>query len=209
MFRREGAAPRLANAPALAHRRGRMMPYKWIIRAIWLVMVIYWVVSATGNKATIHRTNPAGRVIALLALFLLLVLFDRFPAYFYGYLYLPDDTLRWAGVAVCAAGVAFAIWARRTLGTNWSGNPTIKEGHELVEAGPYRLVRHPIYTGIIVGIIGTGLGSGRVFNLYVFGLTVVGLWVKLKIEEKLMLRQFPGLYPGYMKRTKALIPFVL
>ena len=185
------------------------MPYKWIIRAIWLAGVLYWILSATGNKATVYRTNPKWRIIALVALFLMFVLFGAFPRYFYQYLYFPTDAIRGAGVAVCAFGVGFAIWARRTLGTNWSGNPTIKEGHELIEAGPYRLVRHPIYTGILIGVLGTGIGSARVFNLYVFGVSAVGFWIKLKVEETLMRRQFPQAYPEYMKRTKALIPFIL
>src|ERR1017187_7501034 len=102
-----------------------------------------------------------------------------------------------------ATGLAFAIWARHTLGRNWSGNPTVKEGHELVETGPYRLVRHPIYTGFLLAIAGTGIGSGQVMQLFIFGTAFVLLWAKLRIEESLMLRQFPQTYPGYMKRTKA------
>ncbi|HEY1765652.1 MAG TPA: isoprenylcysteine carboxylmethyltransferase family protein [Opitutaceae bacterium] len=185
------------------------MPYKWIIRAIWLVGVLYWLASATGNKATVYRTNPTWRIVALIALFLMFVLFDAFPMYFYHHLYFPSEAIRWVGAAVCAFGVGFAIWARRTLGTNWSGNPTIKEGHVLIQAGPYRVVRHPIYTGILIGILGTGIGSGRSFNLYVLGFSTVGFWIKLKFEETLMLRQFPQAYGEYKKRTKALIPFIL
>lgn len=185
------------------------MPYGWIIRGLWLVGVIYWIVSATGNKATVYRTNPFWRIVALVVLALMFVLFDAFPLYFYHHLYSPDDPLRWVGVAVCAFGVGFAIWARHTLGRNWSGNPTIKEGHELIQSGPYRLVRHPIYTGIIIGVLGSGIGSGRIYNLYVLGASFVGFWIKLKVEEGLMLRQFPQAYPDYKKRTKALIPFVL
>ena len=107
-----------------------------------------------------------------------------------------------------ATGLAFAIWARHTLGRNWSGNPTVKEGHELVETGPYRLVRHPIYTGFLLAIAGTGIGRGQVRQLFIFGTAFVLLWAKLRIEESLMLRQFPQTYPGYMKRTKALVPFL-
>ena len=186
-----------------------MIPYAWMIRGLWIAAVVYWILSARGNKATAFRTNPRWRIFALVILGLMFVLFERFPTYFYRPLYLPTESLQLVGVAGCAVGVGFAIWARRTLGTNWSGNPTIKEGHELIQAGPYRLVRHPIYTGILVGILGTGIGSGRVFNVYVLGAALVGFWIKLRIEEGLMLRQFPQAYPEYRKRTKALFPFVL
>ncbi len=70
-------------------------------------------------------------------------------------------------------------------------------------------MRHPIYTGILIGIFGTGIGSGQVKHLFVFAVSAVLLWIKLKVEESLMRRQFPQAYPGYMQRTKALIPFLL
>jgi len=121
----------------------------------------------------------------------------------------PTKTLEWAGITACATGVGFAIWARRTLGRNWSGGPQIKDGHELVTAGPYRLVRHPIYTGILLAILGTLIGSARVRELVILAVAVPGVCIKFSIEEKLMLRQFPQAYPEYKRRTKALIPFVL
>jgi len=95
------------------------------------------------------------------------------------------------------------------LGSNWSADPSIKEGHELIERGPYRLVRHPIYSGFLLALAGTGLGSGRVMHLYIVGISLMGMCLKLRIEESLMLRQFPQAYREYMRRTKALIPFVL
>jgi protein-S-isoprenylcysteine O-methyltransferase Ste14 len=185
------------------------MPYTAIILGLWLIAVVYWIVSARGNKATAYRLNPVWRTLALLVLIGLFLAIRARPDIFTYSLYPATETLRWTGAVVCAAGVGFAIWARQTLGSNWSGNPTIKEGHELVEAGPYRLVRHPIYTGILVGLAGSGIGSGQVKHLVVLGVAAVLLWIKLKVEESLMLRQFPQAYPDYMKRTKALIPFVL
>jgi protein-S-isoprenylcysteine O-methyltransferase Ste14 len=185
------------------------MPYRAIITTLWIILVVYWFASAFGNKATVYRTNPVWRLVALIGIVALYLIFSAEPGYFHRRLYFPTEAIRWTGVVVCAAGVALAIWARRTLGTNWSGNPTIKEGHELVERGPYRFVRHPIYTGILLAIVGTGIGSAQVKHIYILGVAVVVLWFKLKIEEALMRRRFPQAYPEYMKRTKALVPFVL
>ncbi len=184
------------------------MSFRALISTLWLILVAYWLYSARGNKPTAYRHNPVWRILALLGIASLILLFEAYPRYFHRQVFFPTYAGKAAGVAVCAAGVAFAIWARRTLGTNWSGNPTIKEGHELVEAGPYRLVRHPIYTGILFAMAGTGIGSGQVRHLVILGFALVVLCAKLRIEESLMLRQFPQAYPGYMRRTKALIPFV-
>jgi protein-S-isoprenylcysteine O-methyltransferase Ste14 len=185
------------------------MSYRDVTAVLWLILVAYWILSAWGNKPTVYRFNPVWRALSAIAIVGLFVLFEAYPAFFHRHVYQPTDACRAAGIAVCSAGVAFAIWARHTLGRNWSGNPTIKEGHELVERGPYRLVRHPIYTGILLAIVGTGIGSGQVKHLFIFGFAATILWAKLRIEESLMVSQFPQSYPGYMRRTKALVPFVI
>ncbi|HXQ79928.1 MAG TPA: isoprenylcysteine carboxylmethyltransferase family protein [Opitutaceae bacterium] len=185
------------------------MSYRVFIAILWLGAVAYWVFSARGNKRTVYRSNPVWRMLSGIGIVGLFVLFDAFPEFFHKHVYVATQAGEAAGIMTCAAGLALAIWARHTLGRNWSGTPTIKEGHELVENGPYRLVRHPIYTGILVAVAGTGIGSGQVKHLFILGAALALLWAKLRIEEGLMLRQFPHAYPGYMKRTKALIPFVV
>lgn len=186
------------------------MTYGVVIAVLWLALVAYWFASARGNKRTVYRgINPAWRMLGFAVVVGLFFVYRAHPGYLDRNLYLPTGPVRAAGILVCAAGVGFAIWARHTLGTNWSGNPTIKEGHELVVRGPYRWVRHPIYTGILLGLIGTGIGGGRFIHLLIFGLAAAIVWLKIRIEEPLMLRQFPDAYSDYMKRTRALVPFVL
>jgi protein-S-isoprenylcysteine O-methyltransferase Ste14 len=112
------------------------------------------------------------------------------------------------GLALCAAGIAFAIWARIVIGSNWGMPMTLKEGHELVTTGPYRYVRHPIYAGLLLAM----LGSALVINLWwlaIFFLAALNFVYAAKKEEKLMSREFPNTYPAYIKRTKMLIPFLL
>jgi protein-S-isoprenylcysteine O-methyltransferase Ste14 len=139
----------------------------------------------------------------------LVLAFRAYPEVFDRRIFPSSGAASWIGLCLCAGGVAFAIWARRTLGTNWSGNPSIKEGHELVQSGPYRLARHPIYTGLIAAVLGTQLGGGRVRELVILLGSLAVVWVKIRVEERLMMRQFPAAYPRYRERTKALIPFVL
>jgi protein-S-isoprenylcysteine O-methyltransferase Ste14 len=113
------------------------------------------------------------------------------------------------GTVVCVLGLAVALWSRRTLAGNWSATVTFKQGHELVQAGPYRFVRHPFYTGILLMILGSVIGAGRLQSWLGFLIVCVGFLIKLKQEESLMLRHFPDEYPAYRTRVKALVPFLI
>lgn len=175
---------------------------------LWLAWIAYWVFSAYGNKPSAGPVSRRWRIITV-ALGVGLYAFGRLnpdPTYFQHRL-LPTSTARvWCCLVLTAAGLAFAIWARIALGTNWSGTPMIKEGHELIQSGPYRYVRHPIYTGLLLAVLGDVLVRARVIDAYILGLCWVLLIWKLKFEEKLMMRQFPDRYPEYRAGTKALIP---
>ncbi len=103
----------------------------------------------------------------------------------------------------------FGIWARRTIGGNWSSVVTLKQDHELVTNGPYRYVRHPIYTAILTMFLGTAVATGQLGGFLGLALCSLSMWIKLRQEEKLMMRHFPQQYPAYRARVKALVPFVL
>ena len=185
-----------------------MAPFHAAYIALWLILAGYWAYGAWGNKRTAYRTSPFWRILAIVVFAVLVAAFNWLPDSFHQRICRYGPAAEWSGVAMCAVGVAFAIWARRTLGKNWSGNPTIKEGHELVTTGPYRLVRHPIYTGLILVIVGTLIGTGKVSDLLILAFLCIAGLVKIRIEESLMTRQFPEAYPAYRRRTKALIPFI-
>jgi protein-S-isoprenylcysteine O-methyltransferase Ste14 len=114
-----------------------------------------------------------------------------------------------AGLAVTVVGAVFAIWSRVTLGRNWSSVPQVKEQHELVVKGPYRIVRHPIYTGLILAVTGTALAQDRGIWLFMVALIFASYWLKIRVEERLMMETFPEAYPEYRRRVKALIPGIL
>jgi len=113
------------------------------------------------------------------------------------------------GVAICWCGLVSAVWSRRVLADNWSSLVVFKANHELVQRGPYRFVRHPIYSSILVMVLGTALVANRVAALPALVFYFAGFWIKLKQEEKLLRRHFPSEYPAYQARVKALVPFVL
>ena len=96
-----------------------------------------------------------------------------------------------------------------TLAGNWSSDVTFKQGHELIRTGPYKLVRHPIYTGLLTMSLGTATEIGQLHSWLSILVTAVGFWIKLRQEERLLLRHFPEDYPHYQKHVKALVPFVI
>ena len=181
--------------------------YSLAIWSMWAIFALYWLVMAFGNKRIIHRGSRIFQYAVVVAAYLVY----RYAGLWRGGMQsIPENTfIRVAGLVVCAAGLAITIWARRTIGRNWSGNPTIKEGHELIRTGPYSVVRHPIYTGLLVMFLGTGVTAGRYVYFALLGFVAVMFYIKLKIEESLMLRTFPVEYPEYKKTTKALVPFVI
>ena len=116
---------------------------------------------------------------------------------------------RVAGAVICVFGLWVTIWARRTLAGNWSSDVTFKQGHELIRTGPYRFVRHPIYTGLLVMCLGTAVEIGQLRCWLGLIVVFVGFWIKLSQEEQLLMRHFPDEYPLYRKQVKALVPWLI
>jgi protein-S-isoprenylcysteine O-methyltransferase Ste14 len=112
-------------------------------------------------------------------------------------------------IAFSTTGLFTCLWARITLGRNWSSVVLVKVDHELVQTGPYRFVRHPIYSGIILMFAAIVLIVGRMAGILALGLFVYSFVLKLRREERMMQKQFPTTYPEYVKRTKLLVPFII
>ena len=183
-----------------------------IISACWLVFVAIWVLAAVSTKRAVYRETREQRLRywVLLVIAYLLLLYGRRLPYPLNLGIIPNVApTAWAAAVLCVIGLVFALWARVTLGRNWSGVVTLKEGHELVERGPYRFVRHPIYTGILTMFFATALAQGHLSGFVGTVLIFASFWIKLRDEEKLMLQQFPERYADYRRRVKRIIPFVL
>jgi protein-S-isoprenylcysteine O-methyltransferase Ste14 len=140
------------------------MIVSWLIWSLWLIWFAVWNVMALRVKRTALSQSASARLLylILLALTFYLLAAPGVPLPLLNDRFVPFTTwLPWLGPALTLAGIAFTIWARVLLGGNWSGNVTLKHGHELVVDGPYRWVRHPIYTGILVALAGTALALGE------------------------------------------------
>jgi protein-S-isoprenylcysteine O-methyltransferase Ste14 len=175
---------------------------------LWIAWAVYWFAHAWGNKRTVERRGRAAQIMLFAIGFLGARIIASEPEYSF---HLIGTTIftQVAGIALCAGGIGFSIWARRYLGGNWSGNITLKENHELVRTGPYRFVRHPIYTGIILALVGTAIATGvTTSQVFFFSFLTIGLKVKSLGEEKMMQQHFGQAYAEYMGQVKALIPFV-
>ncbi len=182
-----------------------------LILGLWLIWFFYWVIAARGRKPVREREGHGTRLAFLAQMIATAVLLAPLP--WSGWLAMPwiggGWTRYWIAVALIFVGLAVSIWARRTLGGNWSGSVTVKEGHELVQGGPYRRIRHPIYTGLLLMILGTGMASGRAHGLLAFPIALISLWLKSRMEEQWMGAEFGERYAAYRKGSWALIPFLL
>ncbi len=186
-------------------------PYWEIISVCWVVFWIYW-------TFTTHRGHPSKRKVArtftvlntgLLYLgFLLILLGRRLPGSL-DLLVVPQGIpIDVTGTIFAILGVAFAIWSRQSLRNNWSGEVAIKEGQQLIHSGPYAIVRHPIYAGILLALLGTTLISSTVGSLLGFLLAILSLWQKAYVEEQFLLVEFGEQYANYQREVKFLIPFI-
>lgn len=179
-----------------------MSSLRLAIAFIWIVFWLYWLAAAMGVKegARARRRFPLGAVTIAIVV---LLRFSRG-----GSLAVHSLALSAVGTGVVVAGLALAVWARLHLGRNWGMPMTEKAEPELVTSGPYRFVRHPIYTGLLLGMVGTALATSLLGLLAVAALGAYFLHAAT-VEERNLTATFPSAYPAYRARTKKLIPFVL
>jgi protein-S-isoprenylcysteine O-methyltransferase Ste14 len=183
----------------------------YFIGLCFAVFALFWIVAAFSTKRTVRRTGWWARAsLVVAAITLALVRMGR------GHL----DWLRielWPrtlatgllGDLVALAGLLVMLWARVVLGRNWSGGVNLKQDHELIMRGPYRFVRHPIYSGLLLLFFGWAIWGGHVRDFAGWALALVLLWIKASAEEKLMTQHFGSGYRDYKARVKALVPYVL
>ena len=180
-----------------------------LIPLLWLVWLLYWLLGAGRLKAVARRESRLQRAshgVPLVLAALLLVL----PGHALGALATLFIARSWTGygigVALVALGLGYAVQARRHLGANWSGTVTLKQGHSLIRNGPYRHVRHPIYTGLLLAFAGSALALAEWRGVLAVLLAAVALIIKLRREERWMLQHFGDDYAEYRKTSWALLP---
>ncbi|HTZ35055.1 MAG TPA: isoprenylcysteine carboxylmethyltransferase family protein [Stellaceae bacterium] len=184
---------------------------RYLIPALWIVWIVGWTAAAYGVKR-IRWREPAREAIlnrgpVLLGVAILLT--PRWWPAALTYRFVPGGpVLPVLGTLLVLGGLLFTVWARWHLGRNWSSTVAVKEAHTLVRSGPYRWVRHPIYSGLLAAFVGTALAIGAGYGFIGFALIFAGLLVKLLAEEARMRETFPAEYAEYCRHTARLIPGV-
>ena len=185
---------------------------KNIISSCWGIFLVVWLLAAIFTKRTVYRESAAQRLSYTIPLVIgcWLVFRGRRLLYPLNIHIIPHiGVVSLIATVVCICGLMFCLWARVILGRNWSGSITLKQNHELIVRGPYRLVRHPIYTGLLAMVVATAIQQGHVAGIVGVLLVFASLWIKSSNEEELMQKQFPNQYDAYRQRVKRIIPFVL
>ncbi len=181
-----------------------------IAYASWLALLLVWLPGYFASKENFRVTNLRAQIpTSALLIAGLVLLFNPGIAGLNGPLTPQTPLLAAVGLALDLTGVALAIWARLALGRNWSGLiMVVKEKHELVQSGPYAIVRHPIYAGLLLAVAGTALMQGTWASYLGLAAVAVALAIRVNLEEGLMSEEFREMHASYRRRTKKLIPFV-
>jgi protein-S-isoprenylcysteine O-methyltransferase Ste14 len=179
------------------------------VRFLWGAWVVLWLLAAAWSARTVARESSASRlaysVLMAAGWFLLFIRPGRIGSI--GRPLFPlAQWIAWLGVVLTTIGLGFTGWARIQIGRFWSGTVTLKEGHELVRSGPYAVTRHPIYTGLLLALIGTWLTRETLAGILGLTLVILGIVLKVRLEERLLLSHFGDAYREYRARVPALIP---
>lgn len=180
-----------------------MHALRFVIDCAWIVFWIYWLAAASRSKESVRsgwRTQLAG--VTTVGVFLIAGVLRG------GSLAVHSVILATAGALLFACGITLAVWARLHLGRDWGMPMTQRAEPELVTSGPYRSVRHPIYSGLLAAMLGTALVNS-LLGLIVVVLLVPYFYYCGRVEERNLATTFPQAYPEYRSRTKMLIPFLL
>ena len=171
----------------------------------WALFSVYWEIAATGAAPAKNSESRVSRGIHVVLTNAALML-EVIPIRGLGRLLPISLVIMFAGLLIEALGLFLAIWARRHLGRNWSGEITIKVEHELIRSGPYKLLRHPIYTGLLAMYFGTALVTGEWLALIGLAMAVFAYWRKIRLEETNLNVAFGPDYDAYRRETWALVP---
>jgi protein-S-isoprenylcysteine O-methyltransferase Ste14 len=178
---------------------------------LYLLLSAVWLGSLPFVKRTVQKESLSSglqHTIVVAAGLYLLFGSPFTPAWFNQPVFTVTLPIALAGFGLAICGVGFSIWARLILGENWSSSPTIKQDHTLIVTGPYRAVRHPIYTGFLIALLGSALQHGLVRSFLAVLTCAVGLYLKVSVEEDFMVQRFGEAYLRYRRNVSALVPFL-
>ncbi len=191
----------------------------WPVLLVWAVFYGYWAFSILYDafsgklkkveKSPMPALQVAERMLLLAALFLVIMRFGQ-QYYPLGAIAIQASVFSpYSGIAIAILGILFAIWARIHLGGNWSPQAEMKRGQTITRTGPYAIVRHPIYLGITLGVIGSAIFDGTIGGLIAIAPVLIFSYLRISTEEKLMREKFAKGYVEYRRKVKAFIPGLL
>jgi protein-S-isoprenylcysteine O-methyltransferase Ste14 len=181
----------------------------YLIDLPWIICIAVWVAGALKTRRTASKEPISSRLVSLVLLILgYSLVFSNVGKFgFLGERFMPRTwLLRTTGVVLTWLGIGLAIWARRHLGAYWSARVTIKENHQLIRTGPYARLRHPIYSGLGLAILGSVLVIDRWAGLLGFLLVGTAYWIKAKREESMLSAQFGEAFQEHCRQTGFLFP---
>lgn len=182
--------------------------YQWYFPVLWWSWVAYWAVSSFGVRPAKRAAPPAERMRYAFEVLVAVVLISaggRRWGWLGTWVLPPSLALFYIGAVVATAGLLFSVWARVHLGEYWSGNVTLKEGHRLIRTGPYALVRHPIYTGILLGMLGSAVALDQIRGYLAVVILTISFIRKYRKEEAWLTEEFGEEYLRYKREVRALI----
>ncbi|MBN2637925.1 MAG: isoprenylcysteine carboxylmethyltransferase family protein [Bacteroidales bacterium] len=181
---------------------------------IWLLFLSYWIILAQVTKKVKSQEPLLPRFLKYW-LPIIIAAYLSGPGEWFGHTWIRENFVPHSnqvgliGISICFVGLVTVIWSRYNLGKNWSFSVQVKEDHELIQNGIYKIIRHPIYTGLLLLFIGNTLINGDYRGIIAVVIVSISLWFKIKKEEKLLFEIFGKDYIEYKNKTKALIPFVI
>jgi len=178
---------------------------------LYLLLAAVWLGSLPFVKRAVYEQSISSnfqQTLVFAAGLYLLFGSPTTPGWFNQPLFTVNLPIALAGLGIAICGVGFSIWARLALGGNWSSSPSIKQDHALIVSGPYRVVRHPIYTGFLIALLGSALQYGLLRSFLAVLTCAVGLYLKVSVEEEFMVHRFGEAYLRYRRNVSALVPFL-
>lgn len=183
--------------------------YPFLMQAeavVWLVWIVTWHIAGIWrDKATVEAPASTYRRYFVIVAVGLALIFNAIPKLSQPVLWITSPALGWTMIGVTVAGIAFAWWARIVMGKLWSGGIEVKDGHQVVETGPFALARHPIYTGLITAAIAAAIIRATPWALVGAALFALGFILKAKVEERFLEAELGG-YDAYRKRVRMIVP---
>ena len=191
-----------------------MLMYLQLIAAIWIIFMAFVYVPSLLFRAPVEQISfryVQRSIIIAIIIIILIIILTRYESNTLILRIIPDSPLAGiTGIVLTIAGLGFSAWARLHLGKYWSSLVMVRIGHRIIRTGPYRIVRNPMYTGLLIAFVGAAIAIGELLAFVALGIGIAVVWVKIKAEEEILLEKFGEEYLQYKRDVRAaIIPWIV